>query len=306
MAPRGRLGPDRAGRTTDRIGSVGLVLGGIVSVQLGAAFAKDLVGSLGVAGSVLVRSAMAAVVLLLLVRGRVRELTSPCSRSHLISLAGLGAALAGMNLAFYAAIDRIPLAIAVTLEFLGPLTVAVVGARRRRELVWIVPAAVGVVVLSGVAGVEVDGIDLVGVGLALLAGAGWASYIALGARVGTAYSSGVGAAGALAVATLLVMPFGVATAGATLWSLDTLLAGLVVGTLSSALPYALELAALRRIRPHVFGVVLSLEPAVAALIGLMVLGEALSVVQALAIGLVVSASIGAVRGATTPDTRDSG
>lgn len=294
MAQRGRLGSDTAGRTSDRIGSTGLVLGAIVSVQLGAAFAKGLVDSLGVAGSVLARSALAAAVLLLLVRGRVRELASRRSRSDLIPLVGLAVALAGMNLCFYAAIDRIPLAIAVTLEFMGPLTVAVVGARRRRELIWILPAAVGVVILSGVTGVDVDGIDLVGVGLALLAGAGWAAYIVLGARVGTAFSSGVGAAGALALATLLVMPFGVVTAGATLWSLDTLLAGLVVGTLSSALPYALEMAALRRIRPHVFGIVLSLEPAVAAVIGLLVLGEALSVSQGVAIGLVVLASVGAV------------
>jgi inner membrane transporter RhtA len=293
MAQRGRLGPDRAGRTADRIGSAGLVLGAIMSVQLGAAFAKGLVDSLGVAGSVLVRSALAAAVLLLLVRGRVRELVS-CSRADLIPLVGLAAALVWMNLGFYAALDRIPLAIAVTLEFMGPLTVAVVGARRRRELIWILPAAVGVVILTGVAGVDIDGIDLLGVGLALLAGAGWAAYIVLGARVGTAFSSGVGAAGALALATLLVMPFGVVTAGAALWSLDTLLAGLVVGTLSSALPYALEIAALRRIRPHVFGIVLSLEPAVAALIGLLVLGEALSVSQGVAIGLVVMASVGAV------------
>jgi inner membrane transporter RhtA len=298
-----RLGSAKVGRTADRVGSVGLVLGGIVSVQLGAAFAKDLVDSLGVAGSVLARSAMAVAVLLLLVRGRIRELARPRSRSDLIPLVGLGAALAGMNLAFYAAIDRIPLAIAVTLEFLGPLTVAVVGARRRRELMWIFPAAVGVVILTGVAGVDVDGIDPLGVGLALLAGAGWASYIVLGARVGAAYSSGVGAAGALALATLLVMPFGVVTAGATLWTLNTLLAGLVVGTLSSALPYALEMAALRRIRPHVFGIVLSLEPAVAALIGLLVLGEALSVSQGLAIGLVVIASIGAVQSASDTQHR---
>lgn len=302
MARREQLGPEEVGRA-DRVGSVGLVLGGIVSVQLGAAFAKDLVESLGVAGSVLVRSAMAAAVLLLLVRSRVRELGRPRSRSDLIPLVGLGAALAGMNLAFYAAIDRIPLAIAVTLEFLGPLTVAVVGARRRRELVWIVPAAVGVVILTGVAGIGVDGVDPLGVGLALLAGAGWASYIVLGARVGSAYPSGVGAAGALALTTLLVMPFGIVTAGATLWTLDTLLAGLVVGTLSSALPYALDMAALRRIRPHVFGVVLSLEPAVAALIGLLVLAEALSVSQGLAIGLVVVASIGAVLSASDTPRR---
>jgi inner membrane transporter RhtA len=293
MAQRGRQGDDRASRTADRIGSAGLVLGAIVSVQLGAAYAKGLVDSLGVAGSVLARSALAAAVLLLLVRGRVRELVS-CSRADLIPLVGLAAALVWMNLCFYAALDRIPLAIAVTLEFMGPLTVAVVGARRRRELVWILPAAVGVVILTGVAGVDIDRIDLLGVGLALLAGAGWAAYIVLGARVGTAFSSGAGAAGALALATLLVMPFGVVTAGAALWSLDTLLAGLVVGTLSSALPYALDIAALRRIRPHVFGIVLSLEPAVAALIGLLVLGEALSVSQSVAIGLVVMASVGAV------------
>ena len=203
-----------------------------------------------------------------------------------------GATLAAMNLCFYEALSRIPLGIAVTLEFAGPLGVAVAGSRRLLDALWVFLAAAGIVLLAptGIAGAS--DVDPVGAGLALLAGAFWAAYILLGVRTGRAFPGGAGLALAMGLSTMLLVPFGVASAGAALLDMRLLAAGLGVAMLSSAIPYSLELEALRRLPARVFGVLMSLEPAVGALLGFVVLGEVLGLRAVVAIALVVAASAG--------------
>jgi inner membrane transporter RhtA len=179
----------------------------------------------------------------------------------------------------------------VTLEFVGPLGVALAGSRSRLDVVWALLAAAGVALLGGVGPA-----NLTGVVLALVAGGFWAAYILLSARVGGAFRGGGGLAMAMAIGALPLIPIGIADAGTALLHLNWLAAGFAVAMLSSVVPYSLELEALRRIRPHVFGVLMSLEPAMAALAGLVVLGQSLSALEVVAIALVVSASAGATLG----------
>jgi inner membrane transporter RhtA len=267
-----------------------LVLGAISSVQFGAALAKTLFDEIGAGGTVFVRVLFAALVLVLIWRPRVAGLGR---REGL--LAGLfGLTLAGMNLAFYSALDRIPLGITVTLEFVGPLGVAVVGSRGALDLLWVGLAAAGILLLSDFGTTDLDGL---GVALALFAGCLWAAYILLSARVGQVFPGGSGLALAMVVAAVLLCPVGVADAGADLFVPWILAAGAAVAILSSVIPYSLELEALRRIPPGVFGVLMSLEPAVAALAGFVVLGEELVPRELVAILLVVAASAGAASGA---------
>jgi inner membrane transporter RhtA len=201
-----------------------------------------------------------------------------------------------MNLSFYAALDRIPLGITVTLEFTGPLAIAVAGSRRASDLVWVGLAAAGILLLSPLRG----SLDALGVALALIAGCFWAAYIVLAARVGRAFPGGHGLALAMAVATVLLVPIGLAGGGEALARPELLAIGLGVAVLSSAVPYSLELEALRRIRTETFGVLMSLEPAVAALVGLVALGQELSATEVVAIALVVAASAGALGTARAP------
>jgi inner membrane transporter RhtA len=265
-----------------------LVLGAILSVQLGAAFAKRLFADLGVDGTVLVRMASGA--LLLAVSVRPRRLRLPAGQLWLV--ATFAVTLAAMNLCFYASIDRIPLAVAVTVEFVGPLGVAVAGSRRPLHLLWVVLAATGVVLLTGgLAG----GLDPAGVLLAFAAGCCWAGYILLSQRVGRAVPGATGLVVAMLAAAVLLLPVGVAGAGARLLEPRLLAAGAAVGLLASAIPYALELEALRRLPARTFGVLMSLEPAVAALAGLVVLGQTLRPRELAGIALVVMASAGATR-----------
>ncbi|MGI8845099.1 MAG: EamA family transporter, partial [Thermoleophilaceae bacterium] len=203
-----------------------------------------------------------------------------------------GIALAAMNLGFYEAIDRIPLGVAVTLEFIGPLTVAIAGSRRALDLLWVTLAAGGILLLAGLGG---GSIDALGASLALLAGVCWGSYILLSARVGTVFSGGAGLALAMAVGAVLLVPVGVAGAGSALLDGRVIVIGVAVAMLSSAIPYSLELRALRRLPTGVFGVLMSIEPAAAALAGLVVLGEVLHARELVAIALVVVASAGATR-----------
>jgi inner membrane transporter RhtA len=218
-------------------------------------------------------------------------------RDQLRDVAIFGLALAAMNLCFYESLDRLPLGVAVTFEFVGPLGVAVFGTRRRIDAVWGLIAAIGIVLLS-----EGDGggeIDPTGVVLALAAGGFWALYILQSARVGR--SPGVGGlALAAALSTVLGAPFGIAQGGAELLDPSILAVGLGAGLLASAIPYALELEALRRLPNAVFGVLMSLEPAVAASVGFVALSQSLAAVQLAAIALVVLASAGALRSAATP------
>jgi len=270
-----------------------LVMGAIASVQIGAAIATTLFDELGPAGTVLLRTGFAAVALLLLWRPHLRGRTSGALRDAVL----FGLALAAMNLSFYAALDRIPLGIAVTFEFTGPFAVAVAASRRASDLLWVALAAGGIVLLSpGIHG----SLDTTGTLLALLAGVFWATYIVLAARVGRAFSGGQGLTIAMIVATVVLLPGGIVAGGGDLGHPGLLAAGLAVALLSSAIPYSLELEALRRLPKGTFGVLMSLEPAVAALVGLVALGQDLSANEVVAIGLVVAASAGALSAARTP------
>jgi inner membrane transporter RhtA len=280
-----------AEQRTQRVPPTLLVLGAVSSVQVGAALAKTLFDELGAGGTVFLRVLFAALVLALVWPPRLRG-----HGSRDLGLAVVyGLALAGMNLAFYSSIDRIPLGIAVTFEFVGPLGVAVVGSRRALDLVWVGLAAAGILLLSDLGSGDLDAL---GVGLALLAGTFWAAYILLSVRVGKVFPGGSGLALAMLVATVPLAPVGIAQAGSELLVPGTLLVAAGVGIMSSAIPYTLEIEALRRMPAGVFGVLMSLEPAVAAIAGYFVLGEGLVTREIAAVGLVVAASAGAARGAT--------
>ena len=265
------------------------MLGAGISVQFGAALAKTLFDDLGPGGTVFLRVAFAALLLLLLWRPRVRDR----SRRELALAAAFGVSLAGMNLSFYEALDRIPLGVTVTFEFVGPLGVAVAASRRPLDVLWVTLAAVGILLLSDFG--EFGGLDTAGVALALLAGAFWAAYILLSARTGRVFPGGTGLALAMAVASLVLVPVGVADAGDALLRPDLLALGAAVAVLSSAIPYSFELEALRGLAAGVFGVLMSLEPAMAALAGFVVLGQDLGARELVAIVLVVAASAGAAR-----------
>jgi inner membrane transporter RhtA len=280
----------------DRIPAPGLVVVGIASVQVGAAFATKLFDQLGPAGAVLLRVLFAALVLLAI----WRPAPSAHSRRGLRLAALFGLSLAFMNLSFYEALDRIHLGIAVTLEFVGPLGVALAGSRTRLDLVWAVLAAAGVLLLGGL-GTP----NLAGVIFALLAGCFWAAYILLNARVGRAFRGGDGLALAMAIGVIPLIPLGIADGGSNLLHPGLIAVGFAVAMLSSLIPYSLELEALRRLPQHVFGVLMSLEPAMAALAGFVVIGQGLSAVEVVAIALVVTASAGATRGARAPATVDA-
>jgi inner membrane transporter RhtA len=274
-----------------------MVVASILSVQCGAALATTLFDQVGSSGAVLLRSLLGALVLLPFAGPGLRFV----GRMQLRDVVLFGVVMAGMNLCFYAALDRLPLGIAVTLEFVGPLGVAIVGSRQRSDVIWALLAAVGILLLSG--GVGADGIDPLGAALALGAGGFWAAYILQSARVGTEPGLG-GLTLAMAISALLVAPFGIAEGGWELLEPSVLAVGLGVGLLSAAIPYALELEALRRLPNAVFGVLMSLEPAVAALVGLVALSQGLAPLEAVAIALVVAASAGVLRSAVTPAPRD--
>lgn len=268
-----------------------LVVAAIVSVQFGGALAATLLPLVGVAGSVTLRLVIAVAILLLLARPRLRGYRA----ADWATVVAFGVALAGMNLAFYASLSRLPLGVAVTIEFVGPLALAAVLSRRRRDAAAVATAALGVVLISRVIEVRWADLDHVGIGFALLAGAAWAAYIVLSGRTGQRFPQLDGLTLAMVVAAILVAPAGVGTAGAGLLAPDVLLRGAGIALLSSVLPYSLELFALRRMRAHVFGVLLSLEPALAALAGYVVLRQVLTPVQLVGMALVVAASIAVAR-----------
>ena len=270
---------------------VALVVIAIASVQVGAALSKSLFDEIGPGGTVLVRVAAAALVLALVWRPSI----AGRSRRELGLILPFACVLAGMNLAFYAALERLPLGIVVTLEFVGPLGVAVLGSRKPLDLAWVGLAAAGILLLSDFGTAD---LDRVGVALALTAGAFWGAYILLTARVGQAFPGGSGLSLAMLLAVIPLAPIGIADGGSELLVPSVLLVGAAVGILSSAIPQALEMEALRHLPTGVFGVLMSLEPAVAALVGFVVLGEALATREVVAIMLVVAASAGAARGAT--------
>jgi len=271
-----------------RASAIGLVLAAACSVQVGAAVAKSLFSELGPPGVVFLRLLFGSTALWAIARPELRGRP----RADLRLVAALGVVLVTMNLAFYEALDRAPLGIVVTVEFLGPLAVAVLGSRRLLDLVWVVLAGAGVGLLADGSGGSVEPLGLV---LAALAGLFWAIYILIGVRVGRRFPGASGLAPAMALGALLAAPWGIVSAGGHLREPQLLGAAAGVGLLSSALPWSLELEALRRLPASVFSVVLSLEPAVAALVGAAILHEHLSSQDYVAIGLVVCASAGAAR-----------
>ena len=280
-------------RLTDRIPAVWLVISGIISVQVGAAIAKNLFDLVPPTAMVWLRLMTSAVILVLMARPR---LTGHSGRDWLIVL-GFGVSLMTMNWAIYQSFARIPLGIAVTIEFLGPLTVAVIGSRRVTDLIWVVLAGTGVALL----GVSRASLALAGVGFALLAAVCWAFYILLSAQTGRRWPGISGLAIASMVGAIALAPPAIVEAGSQMLNPTVLILGLAVGLLSSVIPYSFELIALRRIPPRVFSILMSLEPAVAALAAMILLGEFLSLVQWLAMACVVMASIGATRTSTTLD-----
>ncbi|MFE5495253.1 DMT family transporter [Streptomyces virginiae] len=284
--------PSAAGARS-RFGPVALVISAGISVQFGAALAVMIMPRAGAAGVVTLRLAAAAIVLLLLCRPKVRGYT----RSDWGTVVAFGVAMAGMNGLFYQAIDRIPLGPAVTLEVLGPLALSVVVSRRLVNLLWAGLALGGVVLLSGHGGggLGFGSLDPLGAAFALGAGAMWAAYIVFSARTGRRFPQADGLALAMAAAAVLSLPLGVVEAGSDLLVPSTLALGVGVAVLSSVLPYTLELLALRRMPAPTFAILMSLEPAIAATAGFLVLNQALSGLDALAIALVIAASMGAVR-----------
>jgi inner membrane transporter RhtA len=277
-----------------------LIFLGIVSVQVGAGLAKHLFDRLPPTAVVSIRLLASALVLGFLARRALRTVLRDHSWSSLAVVAGYGISLAGMNFAFYQSLSRIPLGVAVTIEFLGPLSVAIAGSRRPRDVLWVLLAGAGVVLLARGGGDA----DLLGIAFALLAAVGWASYILLTAATGRRIPGTTGLALASIIGTLVVLPGGIATGvaagGGALLDPTLLLIGLGVGLLSSVIPYSLELEALRRVPARVFGILMSLEPAVAALVGLVVLGEILTGRQWAAICCVIVACAGATRGQKDP------
>jgi inner membrane transporter RhtA len=260
------------------------VIAAVVSVQAGSAVATTLFDEVGPVGAVLYRLTFAALVLLAIWRPRPLE----AGREGLLLAVAFGLTLAGMNLCFYEALDRIPLGIAVTFEFVGPLLVGLLGSRRPLDLVWVASAAAGVLLLTRPSGAA----SAAGIAFALLAGAFWATYILLSARIGRAFPGGTGLALAMTIGAIVMMVPGALAAGGDLANPATAAVGAATGLLSSVIPYSLELEALRRIAVGTFGVLMSLEPAVAALIGLIALGQGLAAPDVIGIGLVVIASAG--------------
>jgi inner membrane transporter RhtA len=273
---------------------IALVVVAVTTLQLGAAFAVTLFDELGPAGMSALRLGIAAAILWALWRPRVR---GHPPRDLAVTLA-FGLTLGTMNWAIYEAMQRIPIGVAVTIEFAGPLGLAVALSRRPLDVLWVALAAAGILLLTNPLGAS--DLDAAGVALALLAAAAWAAYIPLSARTGSLFPGGGGLALAMVAGAALVAPAGIAQGGAALLEPELLAAGAVVALASSVIPYSLELESLRRIPARLFGVLMSLEPAVAALAGFLVLDQELSAADVAAILLVAGASAGAAAGAEGP------
>ncbi|MET1051281.1 MAG: EamA family transporter [Mycetocola sp.] len=281
------------------IGAVGLVLGGLLCQEIGASFAVLLFPAVGPLGMVALRLTFSAIVLLLICRPRLRGY----SRSDWLSVAAFGLVLAGMNVLFYEALARLPLGPTVTIEVLGPLLLSVIASRRAVSWLWAVLAFAGVVLLSQ-GGLE--SLDPLGVAFAAGAGALWAGYILMSARTGARFPKLDGLAIAMTIGALATLPFGILSTRVALFTPTALLLGLAVAVLSSAIPYALELLALRRLPASTFSILMSLAPAMAAIVGAIVLGQTLTLMSGVAIALVVVASAGAVRSASLHARKQAG
>ncbi|MER6734464.1 EamA family transporter [Streptomyces puniciscabiei] len=290
LTPRARAAL-AVGRGLGTVPAPGLVLGGILGLQGGAALTTRLYPAVGPAGVVTLRLAIAALALTALWRPRIRG-----DRAGLGLAAAAGTLLAVHHLAYYEAVARLPLGAATTLEFLGPFAIALCGSRRAPDLLWAGLAATGVLLLSGTG----TALDATGIACATLAGCCWAGYILVGKRLAGHSPDGRGLALAVTWGALLSLPYGITQAGSRLLDPGTLAVAAAVAGLSSVLPYTLQLEALRRLTPRVFGVLTSLEPAIGALIGLLFLGQHLAVAQWAGVAAVALASVGATRTEESP------
>ena len=270
-----------------------------MSVQFGGALAATLVPRIGAVGSVLLRLSFAMVILCAVVRPRLRGR----SRRAWVTVVLFGLALAAMNTAFYSSLAYLPIGVAVTVEFLGPLTLAAVLSRRPRDVAAVLAAGLGVALVSGATGASWGRFEPIGLFWAAVAGAMWAAYIVLSQRTGTLFTGLDGLALALVVSTAVVTPFGLSSVER--WTPEIVGLGLGIAVLSTVLPYSLELMALRHLSQSVFGILLSLEPAVAALAGLVVLDQVLDRGQVLGLFLVVIASALVLSAKTKPDPPDT-
>lgn len=273
-----------------------MVLGSCISLQFGAAIAAQLFPEMGPFGVTLARLALAAVILLIVARPAVRAWRAGQWRA----IVSLGIALAGMNASFYAAIDRIPLGSAVTIEFIGPLVLAAVLSRRLKDLGWVVLAAVGITVLAIGEGSFGSGLDPIGMLFALVAGGFWAAYIMTGAKVAQRVPGLSGLAMAVAIAAIVVAPIGLPGAIEGMTSPRVVLLAIATAVLASVIPYSLELRALRSLSPAAFGILLSLEPAVATLAGWLILHQHIGFVHLIAMAAVIGASVGSTLTAQRP------
>jgi inner membrane transporter RhtA len=278
-----------------RAAGIGLAVVAMATIQLGAALSEPLFDSIGPAGVVALRLALAALILWPIARPRIRGRT----REDLAAAVALGVCSGFLTLAFFEAIARIPLGVAVTIEFLGPLGVALAGSRRPRDVAWVVLAGAGVAMLTLGDGAG-EPLETAGVLLAGISAVCWAGYILLTKRVGARWAGLEGLAVSLAVAAVVTLPFGAVGGGVELLEPEVLLVGIGLALLIPLLPYAFELEALRRLPTALFGVIMSLEPAIAALLGFLILDQGLAVAGVAAIGMVVVASAGATLSAREP------
>lgn len=273
---------------------IGMLVFAMVSIQSGATLAKSMFPLVGAQGTTTLRLFFASLIMLALLRPWRARLNASAWRSVII----YGIALGGMNLLFYMAVRSIPLGVAVALEFTGPLAVALFASRRMIDYVWIVLAVAGLFMLIPL-GAGQGSVDLFGAACALGAGACWALYILFGQRAGAEHGVQSAALGVV-IATLFVAPIGIVHSGTALLDLSLVPVALAVAILSTALPYSLEMIALTRMPARTFGILMSVEPVIAALAGLVFLGEVLGGLQWIAIGAIMTASIGATLTTRTP------
>ncbi|MGO3327144.1 EamA family transporter [Gordonia sp. (in: high G+C Gram-positive bacteria)] len=281
--------------------AVAMIVGSCTSLQFGAALAVGLIDELGSWGVTFLRLAIAAVVLMIVVRPRIGR----WGRGEWTAVVAFGLVTAAMNGCFYAAIGRIPLGTTVAIEFLGPLVLAAVLSRRRADLLWVGLAFVGMALLGVDSILGASSLDPVGIVCALLAGLFWAGYILAGARVSKAVPGTGGLAAALTVSAVAMLPLGAHQAMPALHDWRILALGVATALLGSVIPYSLELSALRRVPERVFGVLLSLEPVVAVLVGLLVLHQRIGLLPALAVGAVIAASAGTTSGTSRSEGREA-
>ena len=261
------------------------VLLSIISVQCGAAIAKTLFPAIGAAGTASIRIGISAIILLLAYRPNLKQITT----SQWKIVVPYGLALGAMNLIFYLAIERIPIGLAVTLEFIGPLLVAIIGSKRLIDYCWVLLAAMGIILIAPWSN---DRIDLLGVIFALLAGALWAAYIVLGGKISKIMNGGQAVSTGMLFAAILILPFGLLENGLDNLTPKFLGMGVALALLSSAIPFTLEMKALGQLPPRTFSILMSLEPAAAAICAFIFLQESLSFYEILAVVCVVIASAG--------------